>query len=344
MTNKKIIISFVFLIFLPFQVFGAVGDMCKMNNGRCATTADLGKKTCNDDEHEGGSVDCGTGYTCCIKDADSNNKCCVLTRDVSDSKYGKSENCPDMVDGVCKIGIPSVNCSSLEACTKNNDSSDKCCVKSDKSEDFGPTNCSTQITSCTGDVKAGKCDTLSQCKSGGGSSTPTTGSVSVSFPNPLQFNTLEEVLNSLLTNLKAIVATIALIFIVLGGLMYITSAGNPGKMKTATSMVTGALIGLAIVIAAPTFLREVKIILGAGDTGEGLRLIDIAKNVLVLLLSLLGIVAIIAMVIGGMMYLTAYGDPKKMESGKDTAKWAVVGISVALSGVIFIRQVAELLQ
>jgi len=228
---------------------------------------------------------------------------------------------------------------------------DQCCIFSTNKADYGVKNCTPDIVPCqknvTGTIKSVNCNTLVECggkeekkeeKKEGGA-----GSTTITFPNPLKFNTIEEVLTSLMSNLQAIIATIALIFIVIGGL-FIISAGTSKRVEDGKKMITYALIGLAIVLAAPTFLREIKIILGAGDTGTGLRAIDIAKNVLVFLLSLLGVFAIITMVIGGLQYLTAYGDEKRMQNGKKTATYAVIGIAVALSGVILIKQVVELLQ
>jgi hypothetical protein len=165
------------------------------------------------------------------------------------------------------------------------------------------------------------------------------------FPNPLRFNSIQEVLTSLLVNLRAIVVTLCIVFIVLGGLLYITSAGNQKRIDTAKACITGAVIGFAIVLAAPTFLIEIKKILGDTSTAApaGLSLLEIATRVLELLLSILGIIAIISIVIGGGMYLTAYGDEKKIDTAKEIIKYSILGIVVALGSLVIVRQIAALI-
>lgn len=177
-------------------------------------------------------------------------------------------------------------------------------------------------------------------ESGGGSTT---------FPNPLQSDSIEKVLSSLLTNLQGVIATIAVIVIVIGGIMYMMSAGDPGMIKKAKDAIFGALIGLAIVLAAPTFLKEVRNILGAsGSSGDSSvdsapSLATIANNVLTFLLSIVGILAIISMVIGSVMYLTAYGDDDRIKSGRNILKYSLLGITVALAALILVKQVGSLI-
>lgn len=57
------------------------------------------------------------------------------------------------------------------------------------------------------------------------------------------------------TKIIAIIAGIAsVIIIMIGGLMYITSAGDSGRASSARSTVLYALIGLVIIIAAQTII------------------------------------------------------------------------------------------
>ncbi len=171
----------------------------------------------------------------------------------------------------------------------------------------------------------------------------------VSFPNPLDsVTTVSALLSSVLTNLMGIIAIIALIFIIIGGIMYMTSGGNEAMVTRAKKTWTGAVIGLAIAMAAPTFLKTIKQILGGNGTPDGnadswvsgaLTLGDIAVNVLNLLLSIVGIIAMISMVIGGMMYLSSAGEERKIEKGKEIFKNSIIGVIVALSGLILIRTV-----
>lgn len=176
-------------------------------------------------------------------------------------------------------------------------------------------------------------------------STPT--STETTFPNPITSNSLDEVLTTLMSALSGLVVTLAIIFIVIGGILYMVSAGDPGMMKRAKDCWLGAVIGIAIVTIAPTFLKQVQIILGGKLTSGGienaLTIQQIATNVLNFLLSIVGIIAIISLVISGGMYMTAYTDAKQAETAKKIGQWAIIGIIVALGSLLLVQQVQKLI-
>lgn len=126
------------------------------------------------------------------------------------------------------------------------------------------------------------------------------------------------------------------------------SAGNEKMITRAKLCWTGAVIGLAIVLAAPSFLTEIIKILGgsSGVTTAGLTgpsFYEIGIRVLDFLLSIFGIIAIISLVSGGTMFLTAYGDEKRIETAKKIITFSVIGIVVALSAIVIINQVSFLI-
>lgn len=165
------------------------------------------------------------------------------------------------------------------------------------------------------------------------------------FVNPLTYNTVEEVTTSLLSNLQKIVALLAIVFIVIGGLMYIFSAGDEKKIETAKKIWTGAVIGFVIVLVAPSLLKEIGKILGwSGNatTTAALDLKTIITNVLTTLLSISGIVAIIFLVIGGLTYMTAYGEEKRVETGKKIITYSVIGIAIIMGALVIVNQISVL--
>lgn len=170
------------------------------------------------------------------------------------------------------------------------------------------------------------------------------------FPNPLPFESIADFLSKVLSNLQGIVAVLAIGFIVLGGMLYMLSAGNEKMITRAKACWTGAVIGMAIALAAPTFLKEIKAILGGGGSVDGESMIsgaltfqDIALNILYLLLSILGIIGIIALVAAGMMYLTSYGDEERNKTAKKIATYAIIGIIVALSSIVILRELMTII-
>lgn len=61
------------------------------------------------------------------------------------------------------------------------------------------------------------------------------------------------------------------------------------------------------------------------------------------LLILVGIIAVIAFVISGIMYLTSAGDEGRAESAKKAMINSIIGVIVALLGVVIIRAVDAML-
>jgi hypothetical protein len=169
----------------------------------------------------------------------------------------------------------------------------------------------------------------------------------VTFSNPLSFTTVQDATGTFLTALQGIIVTLALVFLVLGGVLYVISAGDEGRIKTAKGAITAAMIGLAIGIAAPSFLKEIGDILGWGGASQPAAVTNatslgtILQNVLNFLLSMVGILAIIMLVIGGLMYFAAAGDEKRADTAKSIVKFAIIGIAVALASLVIVTQIAK---
>ena len=59
-------------------------------------------------------------------------------------------------------------------------------------------------------------------------------------------------------------------------------------------------------------------------------LTDNLRSIFNVIFSLMGIVAVIVIILGGFHFLTSTGDPAKIKKGKDTILWGVVGLVVVL--------------
>lgn len=60
-------------------------------------------------------------------------------------------------------------------------------------------------------------------------------------------------------------------------------------------------------------------------------------------LSIIGLIAIISFVLAGFQYLMAFGEPKALEKAKNHVKWSIIGVVVALSGMVVIYAIDSLL-
>lgn len=70
----------------------------------------------------------------------------------------------------------------------------------------------------------------------------------------------------------------------------------------------------------------------------------IITNIAWWLLTVLGAIAIIAFVISGIKYLLSAGDEKQAEEAKKAMKYSIIGVMVALAGIVVIRAVDTLLR
>ncbi len=167
----------------------------------------------------------------------------------------------------------------------------------------------------------------------------------VSFSNPIAQTTVDGVLESVLSTVLGIVATLAVLMIVVGGILYITSAGDPGRIQLAKSAITAAIIGLAIAIAAPTFLQEIYGVLG-GDSGSdrvtgAKSLSAILLETLNVLLGVVGTLSVLMIVVGGIMYITA-GGSDRADMAKKIVIGAIVGLAIAALALVIVNAVAGL--
>ncbi len=173
----------------------------------------------------------------------------------------------------------------------------------------------------------------------------TTKSVNVQFENPLAENTVEGILLRVLEVIRGIVGVLAVLFIVIGGILYITSGGNSSRTELAKAAIWAAVIGLAIAVAAPTFLREIYEALGGTAPGEGATaptLAEIILNVLQVLLAIIGTLAITMLVVGGILYMSAGGDSNRIDTAKRTVIYAIIGLTVALISLVVVTQIGQI--
>lgn len=211
-------------------------------------------------------------------------------------------------------------------------------------------NCSgadAATTTCT-EIKYNAC--YNNCNSSAATSTTTSTAVtstsgSTNFTNPLAFTTVEGLLGGILSAIQKIIVTLALVFIAIGAVMILVSAGTPEMVERGKKAITMALIGLSLGIAAPSILKELAGFLGWGTTTDAsvnaaMSLSQIALRVLNFLLGITGVLALIMLVIGGFMYLTSAGDEERIDSGKKIFKSALIGVIIVLASMVLVRQIA----
>lgn len=109
------------------------------------------------------------------------------------------------------------------------------------------------------------------------------------------------------------------------------------------------------VIIAPLLVASTAYAIGSGTwtsslsslkTTTGLpnaTITDIIKNIMLWLLYILGFIGIIGFVISGVMYLLSAGDETMAGRAKKGMTYSIIGIIVALSGLVIITAVSAIL-
>ncbi len=167
-----------------------------------------------------------------------------------------------------------------------------------------------------------------------------------SFENPIAYDTVDGVLASFLGAIQGIVAVLAVLMIVVGGIIYITSAGDQGRVDLAKKAVTSAVIGLSLALAAPAFLKEIYRIMGKNTPASApvasKEISQIILDTLNVLLGVIGTLSILMLVVGGIMYMTAGGDDARADTAKKTIQYAIIGLIVALVSLVIVTQISNI--
>lgn len=85
----------------------------------------------------------------------------------------------------------------------------------------------------------------------------------VTVPNPLGVNSFGDLLTKIAEGAGKLIVEISVIMIIVSGIMYLLSSGNPERMKLAKTTLTYSIIGTAIGLAASAIVATIKTILGA---------------------------------------------------------------------------------
>jgi hypothetical protein len=84
-------------------------------------------------------------------------------------------------------------------------------------------------------------------------------------------------------------------------------------------------------------MELINISQAAGVIEDATPVAEVLYNTLQFLLSIFGSIAIIALVLSGIIYVTASGNEERIKIAKKAAAYSVVGIIIALSGMVIIK-------
>lgn len=94
--------------------------------------------------------------------------------------------------------------------------------------------------------------------------------------------------------------------------------------------VVGIMTAVAPAYVGASAKTEMQAGLGQVNDGNSTDLTFNVKNLVNTLLYILGAIAVIMIVVGGIRYTTSAGDSSRVKAAKDTVMYSVVGLVVAL--------------
>ena len=172
----------------------------------------------------------------------------------------------------------------------------------------------------------------------------------VNYANPLRVNSFTALIGGFLSTLQGIIGWLAVIMIVVGGVVYITSAGRSSQLELGKKIITFALLGFALAVATPSILKEIMNLASGGAGSQNNNVISQATDVRVILanilrwvISLVGVIATIGFVISGFNFILAGGDTSRADKARKGLMYSIIGVVVAGMALILIKQVLILL-
>jgi len=82
----------------------------------------------------------------------------------------------------------------------------------------------------------------------------------------------------------------------------------------------------------------------AGVIDEAPNISQLLLNILNFLLQIFGIIAIIALAVSGIFYLVSSGNEDQIKLAKKVSLYSIIGITVALTGMIIIKTISGFLK
>jgi len=89
------------------------------------------------------------------------------------------------------------------------------------------------------------------------------GVSAIEIGNPLQYDTIEGLINAIINWLFALALVLVPLVIVVAGYFFVSSQGDPAKVTQARNMVIYALVGLLIIMISKGIIALIRRIIGA---------------------------------------------------------------------------------
>ncbi len=121
--------------------------------------------------------------------------------------------------------------------------------------------CGDNLTDNCGNHLTCSCPPPQSCYLGACLNPPPTSSIQRSitdYPNPLSFGSWPDLIRGATVWILGLVSSLVLLFLIIGGLFYLTSAGYESRIAFSKKTILSAIVGLIVIILAVVIVSEVK--------------------------------------------------------------------------------------
>ncbi len=139
-----------------------------------------------------------------------------------------------------------------------------------------------------------------------------------------------------------ILGLISALMVVLQGMRYALSRGNPEKTGQARNGIVYALVGMVVALSSWSI---VQFVLGrlvtSGDAGSVAGVGGLLGSIIGILIFIVGAISVIMVIIGSYQYIFSGGDSQKASSARGTILYALIGVVVSISAGPILTWVLE---
>jgi len=145
----------------------------------------------------------------------------------------------------------------------------------------------------------------------------------------------KDMVTSAISWVIGIAGVVSSIFVLYGGISYITSAGDAGKLRKAKDTILYSLIGVIICALGEVITNFVIIdIINKATASADEKIANVITSIISSIILIVGLVAVAFILVGGVKYMTSAGDPTKVKQARSTILYA--GIGLVISALTFV--------
>ena len=168
------------------------------------------------------------------------------------------------------------------------------------------------------------------------------------YENPIAHNSLTSFFEGLLISVQNITGLLAVVFFVVGGVIYLTAGGKDSQLTVAKNTIVYALVGFTLAIAGPSLLKEIQDLIAGPSTASDTiananPIAKILTNVLDFSLTTIGILALMSLIFSGFFYLSSGGNRNNIDKAKKIAFYSIIALAISGSSLILIKTIITFL-